>query len=540
VYIRSFADANGDGVGDVNGIRSRLGHLRDLGVDAVWINPWYPSPQNDGGYDVADYRDIEPLFGTLADARALITEAHDMGLKIMLDVVPNHTSDQHAWFRAALVSPPGSPERQRYLFRDGRGAHGERAPNDWTSVFGGPAWTQIIEADGRPGQWYLHLFDVTQPDLDWTRPEVRAEFEDILRFWFDAGADGFRIDVAHGLMKDPALPDLGAEHESPLVTSMRLDHPHWDRPEVHEIYRRWRAIADSYDPPRVFVAEAWVPTPQRLAAYLVPGQLHTAFDFDVVRAPWKAAALIETITSSLANHDRVGAPVMWVLSNHDITRHVTRFGRSQTERGADPLHEVGLHVSDIELGTRRARAAILLELALPGGVYLYQGEELGLPEVEDLPEHELADPVWVRSGHHDRGRDGCRVPLPWTVSGSSFGFGTNGSWLSQPSTWGALSVEAQLADSASMLWLYRDALAVRRTHRALGPNGDNTIESIEWLDLGPDAVAFVRNRALVCVVNTGASPLPLPAGKVVLASVALAGAAERRVLPADAAVWLDL
>ncbi|MGE3326971.1 MAG: alpha-amylase family glycosyl hydrolase, partial [Acidimicrobiia bacterium] len=304
VYIRSFADANGDGVGDVNGIRSRLGHLRDLGVDAVWINPWYPSPQNDGGYDVADYRDIEPLFGTLADARALITEAHDMGLKIMLDVVPNHTSDQHAWFRAALVSPPGSPERQRYLFRDGRGAHGERAPNDWTSVFGGPAWTQIIEADGRPGQWYLHLFDVTQPDLDWTRPEVRAEFEDILRFWFDAGADGFRIDVAHGLMKDPALPDLGAEHESPLVTSMRLDHPHWDRPEVHEIYRRWRAIADSYDPPRVFVAEAWVPTPQRLAAYLVPGQLHTAFDFDVVRAPWKAAALIETITSSLANHDR--------------------------------------------------------------------------------------------------------------------------------------------------------------------------------------------------------------------------------------------
>ncbi|MGE3328612.1 MAG: alpha-amylase family glycosyl hydrolase, partial [Acidimicrobiia bacterium] len=278
----------------------------------------------------------------------------------------------------------------------------------------------------------------------------------------------------------------------------------------------------------------------RLAAYLVPGQLHTAFDFDVVRAPWKAAALIETITSSLANHDRVGAPVMWVLSNHDITRHVTRYGRSQTDRGLDPLHEVGLHHSDIALGTRRARAAILLELALPGGVYLYQGEELGLPEVEDLPDHELADPVWFRSGHRDRGRDGCRVPLPWTSGGASFGFGVGGSWLTQPPSWGELSVEAQLADRSSMLWLYRDALSVRRSHRALGPNGDNTIASLEWVHLGADIVAFVRNRSLMCVVNTGGDALPLPSGEVVLSSVAVTGKNGAPTLPADAAVWLDV
>jgi alpha-glucosidase len=535
VYIRSFADSNGDGIGDVNGIRSRLGHLVSLGVDAIWINPWYPSPQVDGGYDVSDYREIEPILGTLTDAQSLIDEAHALGLRVLADIVPNHTSDRHLWFQAALESCPGSPERARYIFRPGRGTDGALPPNDWLSVFGGPAWERVTEADGTPGEWYLHLFDVTQPDLNWTNPDVRAEFVDILSFWFDRGVDGFRIDVAHGLLKDPALPDLGADQDAPLVPTTLIDHPYWDQPGVHEIYREWRDVADSYDPPRIFVAEAWVPSPERAAAYLRPGQLHTAFDFDMVRAPWIASDLRATITSSLACHARVGAPVMWVLSNHDITRHVTRHGRSQTQRGLDPLHEVGLHHSDLAIGTRRARAAILLELALPGGVYLYQGEELGLPEVEDLPDAVLADPVWMRSGHTDRGRDGCRVPIPWTQHGPSFGFGPHAPWLPQPVNWGRLSCQAQEADRASMLWLYRDALRIRRVLE-FGANGDEASGPLEWLELGDDVVAFRRRQRFICVVNTGSAPVALPAGTILISSLPtpLAGA-----LPTDAAIWLS-
>jgi alpha-glucosidase len=531
LYIRSFADGNGDGLGDLAGIRSRLPYLAGLGVDAIWVNPWYPSPQADGGYDVADYRDIHPPFGTLDEALALIEEAHGLGLRVLLDIVPNHTSDEHPWFAAALAAGPGSRERARYIFRPGRGDDGSLPPNDWRAVFGGPAWQRVTEADGFPGEWYLHLFDPKQPDLDWENPEVREEFLDILRFWFDRGADGFRIDVAHGLVKQEGLPDLGADEEHVLTPPDRPDHPHWDRPGVHDIYREWRALADSYDPPRVFVAEAWVSSPERLAAYLRPDELHTAFDFDFLRSPWSAAELREAAAGSLEAHDTVGAPVMWTLSNHDITRHVSRLGRASTG-GPVELFRKPIGPVDVELGRRRARALLLLALALPGGVYLYQGEELGLEEVEDLPEEVLQDPTWERSGHTERGRDGCRVPLPWTASGPSLGFGSAPGWLPQPAGWAELSVQAQENDPASMLALYRTALHLRRSSAALGAGSG---EDVRWLDLGDDVVAFSREPGFTCVVNAGADPVELPPGDVLLSS----GPPTDGLLPADTAVWLS-
>ena len=532
MYIRSFADADGDGLGDVEGMRSRLPYLAALGVDAVWINPWYPSPQVDGGYDVADYRGVEPAFGTLEDGQRFIDDAHAHGIRVILDIVPNHTSDQHAWFCAALAARPGSRERSRYIFRPGQGDDGELPPNDWEATFGGSAWERVIEEDGTPGEWYLHLFAVEQPDLNWDNREVRDEFLDVLRFWFERGVDGFRIDVAHGLIKDPALPDLDLPADHTPVVADRVDHPFWDRPEVHDVYREWRELADSFDPPRTFVAEAWVATPERLAAYLRADELHTAFDFDMVRSPWRADALIETAKSSIASHAMVGAPVTWVLSNHDILRHVSRYGRPQRKRGApaadvfsDPVDE-----PDVQLGRRRARAAILFELALPGAVYLYQGEELGLEEVEDLPEAVLADPIWELSGHKRRGRDGCRVPIPWTTSGPSFGFGAAKPWLPQPAAWAELSVEAQEADPDSMLSLYRAALRVRKAHPVLA----GTASEIEWVDVGQEAIAFRRQAGFTCIVNLSASDIDLPAGDVVLSSLPVTD-----TIPTDTTVWLD-
>ena len=524
IYIRSFADSDGDGIGDVNGIRSRLAYIAALGVDALWINSWYPSPQVDAGYDVADYRDVEPIFGSLDDGRALITEAHAVGLRVLLDIVPNHTSDEHVWFQAALASPPGSPERARYIFRPGRGENGEQPPNAWVSEFGGSAWTRLDEPDG---EWYLHLFDVKQPDLNWDNPEVREEFLDILRFWFDAGADGFRIDVAHGLLKEAGLPDFGQEFKPRLGQPPRPGHPHWDQAGVPDVYREWRDVGDSYDPPRVFVAEAWVSSVARLAEYLRPGRLHTAFDFDITRCHWQAQQFRDAISISLAAHQAVGAPVTWVLSNHDINRHVTRYGRGET---AHPLHGLPEDPVDLDLGTRRARAAILLELALPGAVYLYQGEELGLPEIDDIPEDMLADPVWERSGRTRRGRDGCRVPIPWTRSGPSLGFGDAQPWLPQPSNWSTMAVEAEESDRSSMLWLYRDALRVRREIAALHD------EAHSWLDIGDDTLAFVRGDRFACIVNFGLQPIDMPAGRVVLSSVPLDGGK----LPTDATAWVEL
>ena len=393
IYIRSFADANGDGVGDIEGIRQRLPYLSQLGVDAIWITPWYPSPMADGGYDVADYCDIEPSFGTLADADALIADAHRSGIRVIVDIVPNHTSNEHPWFRAAVAARRGSPARERYLFRDGRGAGGALPPNNWQSVFGGPAWTRINEPDGQPGQWYLHLFAPEQPDLNWADHDVQAEFEAVLRFWLDRGVDGFRIDVAHGLVKDSSLPDL--KHDSGRVAVDPDGHPHWDQEGVHEIYRAWRALTDSYGSERIFVAEA-MREPDRLARYVRADELHTAFNFEFLVCPWDADAFRDVIDRSRGALAAVGAPPTWVLSNHDGTRHLTRYGRADTT-----WRDIGVEFRepvDLELGARRARAAALLMLALPGGAYIYQGEELGLWQVEDLPARSTARPdlgtVW--------------------------------------------------------------------------------------------------------------------------------------------------
>ncbi|EID53056.1 glycoside hydrolase family 13 protein [Saccharomonospora xinjiangensis] len=502
VYVRSFADANGDGIGDLPGVRSKLDYLADLGVDAVWLTPFYTSPMADGGYDVADYRDVDPVFGALSDAEALVAEAHERGLKVIVDIVPNHTSSRHPWFVEALKAGPGSPARDRYLFRGGRDGG---PPNDWESVFGGPAWTQVAD-----GQWYLHLFDPAQPDLNWQNAEVRAEFDDILRFWLDRGVDGFRIDVAHGMVKADGLPDAAFTDQASLLTSRPL--PYFDQDGVHEIYREWRKILDSYPGERIGVAEAWVPNAERLARYLRPDELHQAFNFHYVEADWSAQAFRRVVDESLAAVAGVNAPPTWVLSNHDVQRHVTRYGGG-------------------EQGLRRARAAALLTLALPGSAYVYQGEELGLDEVTDLPDEVLADPVWERSGHTDRGRDGCRVPLPWSGSEPPFGFG-GGSWLPQPPRWAELTVEAQRDDPHSTLSLYREALRQRR---------DLPVESVEWCDSPRDVLAFRRGSSFVCTVNFSPSPVTIERpGTVRLASEPVSGldlSGDTVTLPPETAVW---
>jgi alpha-glucosidase len=527
VYIRSFADGDGDGIGDLAGIRSRLPYLHDLGVDAIWITPFYPSPMADGGYDVADYRDIEPVFGTLADADVLVAEAHDLGIRVIVDIVPNHSSDRHVWFQAALAAGPGSPERARYVFRPGRGPGGDEPPTDWHSTFGGPAWTRVPD-----GEWYLHLFAPEQPDFDWENPEVVEEFEDILRFWLDRGVDGFRIDVANALKKDQSFPDVGSEEESVLL-SHGPNHPFWDRDEVHEVYRGWRKVSDGYPGDRAFVAEAWVDDPARLAMYTRPDELHTAFNFNVVRAAWDAAELRRTIEVSMAAYAEVGAPTTWVLSNHDVTRHATRYARlDRTGGGVTDAERVRPDTPlDPALGLRRARAAVLLLLGLPGSAYVYQGEELGLPEVVDLPEEVLADPIWERSGHRVRGRDGCRVPVPWKTDGPSLGFGSGSPWLPQPPGWADLSVQAQQGVDGSTLELYRAAVRLRRELRGGGV--------LEWLDSPADSLVFrrrTRHGQVLCAVNLGTEPVDLPTyERVLLSSVPLDGDGR---LPGNAAAWL--
>ena len=413
VYVRSFADADGDGTGDLAGVRSRLPYLRDLGVDAIWFNPWYASPLADGGYDVSDYRAIHPMFGTLDEAERLIEDAAEMGIRTIVDIVPNHVSDQHPWFQAALAAAPGSPERERFWFRDGTGANGDGMPTAWVSSFQGDTWSRTVNADGTPGQWYLHLFTAEQPDLNWNHPDVRAEHEDILRFWFDRGVAGVRIDSAAMIIKDP---EFGPLPEAPAPGQ----HPHIDRDEIHDVYRGWRSVADEYDPPRVLVGEVWLEDAARFARYLRADEMHTAFNFDFMTQPWDAPTLRASIERTLEEHAPVGAPPTWVLSNHDVTRPVTRYGRDDTSFAFD-RKRFGTP-TDLELGTRRARAAALLTAALPGCLYIYQGDELGLPEA-DVPTEVIEDPMHFRSGGVDPGRDGCRVPLPWTRDGVSLGFG---------------------------------------------------------------------------------------------------------------------
>ena len=525
LYVRSFADGSGDGIGDLAGVRARLSYLAGLGIDAIWFNPWYPSPMSDAGYDIADYRNVDPVFGTLAEADGLIAEAHTAGIRIVIDVVPNHCSDQHPWFQAALAAAPGSAERARFWFRPGRGSAGDLPPNDWQSIFGGPAWTRISERDGRPGQWYLHLFAPEQPDFNWANPDVRAEFEDVLRFWLGRGADGIRIDSAAMLTKDASLPEVSFD------APPGPHHPYADRDDVHEVYRRWRAVADEY-PDRVLIGEIWIPDAVRLARYVSPGELHTVFNFPYLSCPWDAAQLREVIDSTLALNAPVGAPATWVLSNHDVDRIVSRLGRSNTAFSLQHRRYFhGLPV-DRALGTRRARAAALLTLALPGSVYVYQGEELGLWEVQDIPFEMRQDPIWRRSNGADPGRDGCRVPLPWAGDEPPFGFSPPGTaalpWLPQPKEWRDLTVEAETGNEGSMLELYRSALRIRRAEPALGDG------SMTWLDAADGVLAFDRG-GIQCVANLSPRPTRLVHhAELLLASSPLDGG----LLPPDCAVWL--
>jgi alpha-glucosidase len=524
VYIRSFADGNGDGIGDIAGLRSRLPYLAELGVDAIWINPWYRSPMADAGYDVADFRDIDPSYGTLGEAEALIEEAHRLGIKVIPDIVPNHTSDQHPWFRAALRGARGA--RDRYVFRPGRGPNGELPPNDWVSCFGGPAWTRVAD-----GQWYLHLFAPAQPDLNWEHPDVRREFEQVLRFWFDRGVDGFRIDVAHGLAKTPGLPDAGTR----IPGSQHTDpHPAWDQDAVHAIYRGWRAVANRYVPERIFIAEAWVRSNERLARYLRRDELHTAFQFDFLRSPWRADSLRTVIADAMAGAAAVGAPPTWVLSNHDVPRTVTRYARSQPSHLVESEWERArwaTEPADHDTGRRRARAAALLQLALPGTAYIYQGEELGLEEVEDLPHDVRQDPTWAQSGFTDVGRDGCRVPLPWSDCSAPYGFSPGGSsaspWLPQPPHWESHTAEVQAADPNSFLTLYRSAV---RTRRRLWENAG----PVEWMSAPAGVLAFARGGAQ-CWVNTGADNVELPANLTVALS---STPGVTGCVPPDTTVWV--
>jgi len=506
LYPRSFADSGGDGVGDLDGVTARLDYLDQLGVDAIWLNPVTVSPMADHGYDVADPRDVDPLFGGLDALDRLISAAHRRGIKIILDLVPNHTSSAHPWFAEALAAGPGSTARERYIFRDGR-AGGSAPPNNWVSVFGGPAWTRVTEPDGSPGQWYLHLFDTEQPDLNWDNPEVFDDVEKTLRFWLERGVDGFRLDVAHGMAKPPGLPDM--EYGDDMLLSHWDSDPRFNHPNVHAIHRGIRTVVDDY-PEAVVIGEVWVFDNARWAEYVRSDELHLAFNFRLVRAAFDAADIRDAIENSLAAAAIENATPTWTLSNHDVDREVTRYGG-----GA--------------LGLDRARAMALVMLALPGAVFIYNGEELGLPNVE-LPDEVLQDPTWERSGHAERGRDGCRVPMPWSGDAPPFGFSTSAdTWLPMPPDWAALTVDTQLADADSTLSLFRRALELRRNR------AEFVGAEVTWLAAPPGSLMFQRGRSgLICVLNTGNRPLRLLNGEPLLSSAALVDGA----LPPNAAAWL--
>ena len=574
VYPRSFADADGDGMGDLRGVTSRLDYLAQLGVDAIWLSPFYRSPQHDAGYDVADYRAVDPRFGTLADADELIAAAHGVGIRVIVDLVPNHTSSEHAWFQAALAAGPGSPERARYHFTEGRGAHGELPPSNWESTFGGGAWTRVIEADGSPGQWYLHLFDATQPDLNWENAEVREEFRAILRFWLDRGVDGFRVDVAHGLIKQPGYPD--AEHSRMgMVTDAGEDAdptfdpdtyepltPFMDQDRVHEVYRDWRRVLDSYDHEPMMVAEAWVAPLSRMFRYVRPGEMHQTFNFTYLMAGWDAASLTHAIERSFEQAARVGAPNTWVLSNHDTVRHTSRYGL------ADPSsYPAGITAEDEQpdeaLGRRRARAAAMVELGLPGSAYIYQGDELGLPEHTTLAAEHRQDPYFFRTHGEEPGRDGCRIPLPWAADEPSYGFSTPADdgaapaagdvaapWLPQPACYRALAADRQVGVDGSVFELYRRLLQIRGELDL----GTGTLAWSEHHDPARGVLAFavtsgggrhlgsgepIPARTVLVMANLSDEPVDLPTGHTrALFSLDEAEAVQDGRLAHDAAAWL--
>jgi alpha-glucosidase len=545
IYPRSFADLTGDGIGDLPGITARLDSLAALGVDAIWLSPFYTSPQKDAGYDVADYCDVDPLFGTLDDFDVMQRRAHELGLRVIVDIVPNHTSDAHRWFQEALATPAGSVERARYMFRDGKGENGEIAPNNWESVFGGPAWNRVTEPDGTPGQWYLHLFDSSQPDLDWQNPWVREQFRDILRFWLDRGVDGFRVDVAHGMIKQEGLPDFtpapggsmggsGSSAEGVALEPGISDHedtptaPFWAQDGVHEIYRDWHQLLAEYEGDRVLCAEAWVEPLTKLARWVRPDEMHQAFNFSYLETPWTGPALRRIVDNSISAFAGVGAPSTWVLSNHDVVRHASRLALTAENPQGDGIGPKSAGLPDPVVGLHRARAASALMLGLPGSAYVYQGEELGLPEAIHLPDDARQDPTWFRTDGERYGRDGCRVPIPWEADAPAYGFNTTGaSWLPQPDDWAPFARDRQLGVEGSTLELYTALLALRRRY-------DLGMGTLEWLQGYGEAVVAFTNGGVSVFANTGEVPVELPIGTV----LAHSGPVDGGVLPADTTVWM--
>jgi alpha-glucosidase len=533
VYPRSFADSNGDGLGDLPGITSRLGALESLGIDAVWLSPFMRSPQKDAGYDVSDYCDVDPIFGTLTDFDDMVSKAHELGLRVLIDLVPNHTSDQNAWFQAALAASEGSAERDFYHFKDGRGAAGELPPNNWLSLFGGPAWTRIKNPDGTAGQWYLHLFDSSQPDLNWANPKVQSAFEDILRFWLDRGVDGFRVDQPHAMAKAAGLPDHpDIERAGAGFIEGEASPPMWFQEEVHPIFRRWRQILDSYDGDRAMCGEAYVLPLSFMAKWVRHDEFNQTFNFRFLNSNWDAKTLFDNINESFEAFDGVGAPSTWVLNNHDVLRHASRFGGLKVKPTDSDGVGPGDPQPDRELGLRRARGATLLMLALPGSSYLYQGEELGLPEHTTLAPEFRQDPTFYRTNGKRVGRDGCRVPLPWEAGvGAANGFNNTGkAWLPQPEIYADYARDRQEGVADSTLELYKHALKLRRDLK-LGEG------SFEW------AAEFVtehslgfRNGDVLVVHNFGHSPIDLPDGEIIASS--LHGMTPGHPLAADQTAWI--
>lgn len=567
IYPRSFKDANGDGLGDIPGITSKMQYLRELGIDAIWLSPFYPSDLADGGYDIIDYRNVDPRLGDMADFDAMVSQAHQEGIKVIVDIVPNHTADRHAWFLEALASGRGSAARDRYIFKEGSGPNGEFPPNDWQSLFGGPAWERVED-----GQWYLHIFAKEQPDLNWNNPEVHEEFKKTLRFWSDHGTDGFRVDVAHGLAKKldgASMKDLSrwTVHDS---LSHDGTHPLWDRAQVHDIYREWRQVFNEYDPPRFAVGEAWV-VPEHQYLYASPDELGQVFNFEFAIANWFSGDFRTAIRDGLQAAKSSGSTATWVMSNHDVPRHPSRYGLPQAPSKATHqlpkdwvLRDGSSYEENRELGSKRARAAILMEAALPGSVYIYQGEELGLFEVPDIPWDRLEDPTpfRTRGRYTEKGRDGCRVPLPWDSldtpdpaswnprfgSGASFGFSpahdADGArsadpHLPQPLWYQDFSVDVEQRDETSMLSLYKACLS--RRAELLTPAQDS---SVTWLDEGDDVIAYTRDAAessayttIASITNFGATAITLPEGDLILSSAQLD---DRSQLPQDTSVWIGM
>jgi len=478
IYPRSFFDSNGDGEGDLPGITSHLDHVRDLGADAIWLSPFYTSPNKDGGYDVANPRDVDPRHGTIEDAKKLFARAKELDLKILVDIVPNHFSDAHPWFAAALAADKGSRERSRFHFHDGKAAG--IPPNNWISLFGGPAWTQVAD-----GQWYLHLFDSSQPDLNWENADVKADFEETLRFWLDLGVDGFRIDVAHGLVKENILVD----HHDPqgLSDALRLDSemtaeargkllasvPFFDRDGVHAIYREWRKLFDSYRNEVMAVAEAWVHPPERSTLYVRSDELQQVFNFDLLVAPFDDEELFACVDRTVQLIGGVGASPTWALSNHDTPRVASR------------------------VGVEQARALALFTFGLPGSCYIYQGQELGLPDAE-LADADRQDPAFFRTNGVQKGRDGARVPLPWNGTSAPFNFTSGKPWLPIPQTWSDFTVEAESSRPESSLELYRRALRVR-------DGLESGLASFAWIQKpnGSGVISYSRGKVRV-ILNTSA------------------------------------